>query len=62
MDVDYRLLQRFEASWDMETALRKAAAGVATRRLQLMPDEERHEQPTAASGQVLRLWLSEDDR
>jgi hypothetical protein len=61
--VDYRLLHRFEASWDMETALRKAAAGVAAQRGQLVPDEELFERPVAVvSAPVLRLWLAEDDR
>jgi len=61
--VDYRLLRRFEASWDMETALRQAAAGVAAQLRQLGRDEELFEQPIAlAPAPVLRLWLAEDDR
>ena len=63
MAVDYRLLQRFEASWYMEAALREAARGVAERRRQLMMEEEPSERPTVlVPNRVLRLPLAEDDR
>jgi hypothetical protein len=62
MAVDYRLLQRFEASRYMETALREAAAGIAARR-GLAPEEERDEsENVVALRSAPRLWLAEDDR
>jgi hypothetical protein len=60
--VDYRLLQRFEASWYMETALREAAAGVSARRPRSFHDELGETAAPLVQQAAPRLSLAEDDR
>jgi hypothetical protein len=67
MAVDYRLLQHFEASWYMETALRQAATRVAAGRRRVFDNEYGEVVALTMVAPLVQRWapllsLAGDDR